>query len=309
MTSQTSPSQAQGPILKLIDFVDDIVSVGPKFRQNMTILVTYCLFGGLALSCWHHFSDKDFSFLLTLSGCVQTLAFFLLLHKIRVQKSVAGISSKTLQVYVFVFIFRLSSTLVKNGYLPVDRTGDWVYQASDIASLLLVFQLLFFMHKKYATTYQSELDTMPIYKILPAFALLGCCFHGHLNHSPFFDSVWTVGMWFDTVAMLPQLWMLVAKGGEVEALTSNYVALIFVSRVMAFWFWFTGMPELAPKDGSINAVGYMIVGAHAMQALLSADFMYHYFMWQCNNTPCGSALGCAGATTRNMVLPTGTLDV
>lgn len=115
MTSQTSPSQAQGPILKLIDFVDDIVSVGPKFRQNMTILVTYCLFGGLALSCWHHFSDKDFSFLLTLSGCVQTLAFFLLLHKIRVQKSVAGISSKTLQVYVFVFIFRLSSTLVKNG--------------------------------------------------------------------------------------------------------------------------------------------------------------------------------------------------
>jgi len=194
MTSQTSPSQAQGPILKLIDFVDDIVSVGPKFRQNMTILVTYCLFAGLALSCWHHFSDKDFSFLLTLSGCVQTLGFFLLLHKIRVQKSVAGISSKTLQVYVFVFIFRLSSTLVKNGYLPVDRTGDWVYQASDIASLLLVFQLLFFMHKKYATTYQSELDTMPIYKILPAFALLGCCFHGHLNHSPFFDSVWTVGM-------------------------------------------------------------------------------------------------------------------
>jgi len=222
---------------------------------------------------------------------------------------VAGISSKTLQVYVFMLMFRLTSTMVKNGYLPVDRTGDWVYQASDIASLLLVFQLLFFMHKKYAHTYQAELDTMPIYAILPAFVLLGTCFHGHLNHSPFFDSVWTVALWFDTVAMLPQLWMLVRKGGEVEALTSNYVALIFASRVMAFWFWFTGMPELAPKDGGINMLGYMIVGAHAMQVLLSADFMYHYFMWQCNNSSCGSKLGCMDGPSRAMVLPTATLDV
>jgi len=301
-----SQSQSQGPILKLIDFVDDIVSVGPKFRQNMTILVTYILFAATGLSSWHHLSDKDFSFLLTFSGCTQTLGFFLLLHKIRVQRSVAGISSKTLQVYVFVFLFRLSSTMVKNGYLPVDRTGDWLYQASDVASLLLVLQILFFMHKKYADTYQGDLDTMPIFKILPAFVLLGCSFHGHLNHSPFFDSMWTVGLWFDTVAMLPQLWMLVAKGGQVEALTSNYVALIFASRVMSFWFWFTGMPELAPKDGGANLVGYLIVGAHAIQVLLSADFMYHYFMWQCQNSPCGSMVGCGSnlAGQNSMVLPT-----
>jgi len=297
-------TDAQGPILKFIDFVDDIVSVGPKFRQNVTILVTYILFFACGLHTWHHFSDKDFSFLLTTSGTTQTLAFFMLLHKIRVQKSVTGISSKTLQVYVFVFLFRLSSTMVKNGYLPVDRTGDWVYQAADIASLLLVFQLLFFIHKKYAHTYQAEADTMPIYTVLPAFVLLGTCFHGHLNHSPFFDAVWTIGMWFDTVAMLPQLWMLVAKGGEVEALTSNYVALIFASRVMAFWFWFTGMPELAPKDGGINMVGYMIVGAHALQMLLSADFMYHYFMWQCNSKCGGITSMCGGDKSRGMVLPT-----
>lgn len=308
MASQMVESNSgQGPILKLLDFVDELASGGPKFRQNLTILVTYIAFVSMVTSCWHKFSDKDFSFLLTMSGCVQTLAFFLLLHKIRVQKSVAGISSKTLQVYIFVLVFRLSSTLIKNGYLPVDRTGDWIYQASDISSLLLVFQLLFFIHKKYRNTYQDELDTMPIYKILPAFALLGCSFHGNLNHSPFFDSVWTISMWFDTIAMLPQLWMLVAKGGEVEALTSNYVALIFMSRVMAFWFWFTGMPELAPKDGGINLVGYMIVGAHATQALLSADFMYHYFMWQCSNSSCAAGLGCKGQ--KAMLLPANTLEV
>jgi len=294
---------SQGPVLQLLDFVDDIISVGPNFRQNMTILVTYLIFGATALSSWHHLSDKDFSFLLTFSGCTQTLAFFLLLHKIRVQRSVTGISSKTLQVYVLVFCFRLTSTMVKNGYLPVDRTGDWLYQAADIASLLLVLQILFFMHKKYADTYQHELDTMPIGTMLPAFALLGCAFHGNLNHSPFFDSMWTVGLWFDTIAMLPQLWMLVAKGGEVEALTANYVALVFASRVMAFWFWFTGMSELAPKDGGANLVGGLIVGAHGIQVLVSMDFMYHYFMWQCQNSPCGGAVGCGMKKSTNMVLP------
>lgn len=57
---------------------------------------------------------------------------------------------------------------------------------------------------------------------------------------------------------------------------------------MAFWFWFTGMPELAPKDGGANLVGYLIVGAHAIQVLLSADFMYHYFM-------CHAGRGCSTA--------------
>ena len=281
-------SQSQGPILKLIDFVDDIVSVGPKFRQNMTILVTYILFAATGLSSWHHLSDKDFSFLLTFSGCTQTLGFFLLLHKIRVQRSVAGISSKTLQVYVFVFLFRLSSTMVKNGYLPVDRTGDWLYQASDVASLLLVLQILFFMHKKYSDTYQHELDTMPIGTMLPAFALLGCAFHGNLNHSPFFDKTWTIGMWLDSIAMLPQLWMLVSKGGKVEALTANFVALIFLSRLMTWFFWFSGYDELAPKEGGkftggFNKVGMLIMTGQSLSLVVSGDFMYHYFKWQSAN--------------------------
>merc|ERR1719191_2332312 len=123
-----------------------------------------------------------------------------------------------------VFVFRLTSTMVKNGYLPVDATGDWVYQATDISSLLLVFQLLFFIHERHKATYQAELDTMPIFNVIPGVVLFACCFHGNLNHSPFFDKMWSIGMWLDTVAMLPQLWMLVAKGGEVEALTANYVA-------------------------------------------------------------------------------------
>jgi len=297
-----SKDSSQGPILKLIDFVDEIVEGKERARQNILILCTYFMFISAVFGLWTHGSDQDFSYILTLSGCIQTLAFFLLLHKVRVQKSVAGISSKTLQCYTLTFVFRLTSTMVKNGYLPVDRTGDWVYQGADIASLLLVFQLLYFVHKRYKSTYQAELDSMPIWRMVPGAILLGCLVHGNLNHSPFFDKAWTISLWLDTLAMLPQLWMLVAKGGEVEALTSNYVALIFASRVMAFWFWFTGMPELAPRDGGFNIVGTMIVSAHAIQMLLSGDFMYHYFMFQ-SKTQCANVCG-GGAADKGMVLPT-----
>merc|ERR1719473_1410479 len=199
-----------------------------------------------------------------------------------------------------VFMFRLTSTMVKNGYLPVDATGDWVYQASDIASLLLVFQLLFFVHKRYKYTYQDTLDTMPYGSLVAAACLLGFCFHGNLNHSPFFDKAWTIGMWMDTVAMLPQLWMLVAKGGEVEALTANYVALIFMSKALAFWFWYTGYPELAPAHGGFNTVGFVIMAAHSLQLLFSADFMYHYFAWTRSNCRIGN-VGCGQGN--GMVLP------
>jgi len=228
------------------------------------------------------FSDRDFSTVLTMGSAVQCLGFFLLLQKVKMQKSVAGISSKMLEMYVLVFLFRLSSTLIKQGYLPIDRSGDWVYQAADIASLMLVFQLLWHVHKVYNITYQSSHDTMNIWRAVPAAMVLGVCLHGSLNKSVFFDSTWTIAMNLDTIAMLPQYWMLVKQGGEVEALTSHFVASIMVSRALSLSFWYYGYKELTPKinkkpTGGWNISGWLIIVCHVTQLLMSADFMYHYF--------------------------------
>lgn len=296
------------PMMRLLDFVDEIVSGKENARANVFIVIVYVSLLSLKLVIWHHFSSKDFSVICTLAGIVQMGAFYLLLHKMQVNKSAIGLSSKTLQMYVLAICFRLSSTMVKNGYLPVDRSGDWVYQASDVASLLLVFQLLFFIHKRYRNSYQDDLDTMPIYKFIPACVLLGCVLHGNLNKSPFFDKMWTIGMWFDAIAMLPQLWMLTAKGGEVEALTANFVALVFASRCMTWWFWYTGYSELGPKPGTpeyggFNKVGILIMAGQSLGLMISADFMYHYFSWAGNT--CSHAF-FSGQTTKSkggMVLP------
>jgi len=299
----------QNVMLRLLDFVDDIVSGKENARQNLFIVGVYTALAGMALTVWHHFSSKDFSFICAFASMVQMCSFYLLLHKMKVQKSAMGISSKTLQVFMVALVFRLSSTMIKNGYLPVCRSGDWAYQAADIASLLLVFQLLFFIHKRYRNSYQAELDTFPIYKMIPACVFLGCVLHGNLNKSLFFDKVWTIGMWCDSVAMLPQLWMLSMKGGEVEALTANYVAGIFAARCMTWYFWWVGYPELGPKKGSpdyggFNKVGTIIMSGQTLGLVISADFMWHFFKWQGNNACARFGCTFGDKKTSGMVLPT-----
>merc|ERR1719473_2125469 len=99
---------------------------------------------------------------------------------------------------------------------------------------------------------------------------------GDLNNSLFYDMAWMISVAVDTVAMVPQLWLLSALGGKVDALTSHFVALLFASRAMTFLFWFYGYPELAPTDDSWNACGYAHVVLSFTQLLLCADFMYYY---------------------------------
>lgn len=297
--TQKDLKKSRSPVLRIIEFVDEIIAGSyAKRRENLAIVGSYIMMILTALYMWHEFSDRDFSFLLTLAGASQTLGYFLLVHKMKSHKSAAGISSKTLQMYVMMLCFRLNSTMVKNGYLPVDSTGDFAYQACDLTSLMLVFQALFFVHKRYRDTYQGELDSLPIWNAVLPLMLLASVLHGDLNHNWYFDTVWTFSMYLDTVAMMPQLYMLVRKGGSVEALTSHYVALIFVSRFLTFSFWYTGFAELAPSDGGFNKMGWLLCGCHALQMALSGDFMYHYFRW----SSCGTKT-CQGTLPSEMVLP------
>jgi len=254
---------------------DKHVLCSAKQGERAITFAAYVIFALCAAVVLLKFTDHDFSLVLTSSAALQCLGFFLLYQKAKKQKSVEGLSSRTLEMYVLVLCFRLSSTLVKNGYLPVDRSGDWVYQLADIGSLVIVLALLVLIHKTFKSTYDAANDTMPIHNFIPACVLLAICIHGDLNDSPFFDVMWTIGLNLDTIAMLPQLWLLTKLGGDVEALTSHFVALQVLSRCCSFAFWFYGYVEITPED-QFNAAGYMIIVAHLAQLLLSADFMYYY---------------------------------
>jgi len=246
-----------------------------KQSERAATYTAYAVFALCAIVVLMQFTDHDFSLVLTASSGVQCLGLYCLSVKVRSQRTVDGLSLKTLEMYALVFTFRLSSTMVKNGYLPVDRSGDWVYQVSDIGSLFITMHLLFMIHKTYRQTYDSAHDSLPVYNFLPACVLLAIFVHGDLNDSPFFDIMWTIGLHIDTVALLPQLWMLTKMGGEVDAFTSHFVAAMVVSRALSFTFWFYGYEEITPAD-QFNGAGYIIMFAHLFQLLLAGDFMYYY---------------------------------
>lgn len=228
-------------------------------------------------------SDCEYSCVLTGGSFVQCLGFFLLLQKMKMQQSVAGISSKMLEMYVLVIITRLTSTMNKQGYLPIDRSGDWVYQASDIVSLMFVIQMLWKVHKTHVLTYQGDQDTLNIWRAVPMAMALAVFVHGHMNHSWFYDVMYMLSMNLEMIAMLPQYFMMVKQGGEIEAQTSHFVATIMVSRLLSFAFWYYAYQGMAPKlnrvfTGAPNVAGWMVLGSHVLQLLLSVDFMFHYIL-------------------------------
>jgi len=279
-----------------------------RTRENGMIAMSYVVFALCSMVVVQHFSDLDSSLSLTAGSGLQCFAFYLLLQKTRVQRSVAGISSKMLEMYVLAFFFRLNATLFREGYLPVDKSGDFVYQSADVASLLILLQLIYCVQKRNKATYQAEFDTLPIWRALPGCIALGVVLRGSLNHSLYYDTMWCTAMNIDTIAMLPQLWMLVRKGGEVEALTSNYIASIFFSRLCVLSFWWQGYVEINSKPDVPSVLsGYWVVAAHSIQVLLSLDFMYHYCCAKAEvaSTCCGGL-----ASGGKVVLPvSGNIDI
>jgi hypothetical protein len=238
----------------------------------------YFVFMLCTAAVWRLFSDGDFSAIYTIGVGVQCLGFYLLFAKVQKERSVAGISAKTLQLYVLVFVFRLTSTCMRDGYLPLDRTGDWVFQAADGVSLVMALVVLRRVLVVNRDSYQEEYDTMPLLKMIPPCITLAVALHGDLNNHFYLDTVWTISMNLDTIAMLPQLWMLTKIGGVVEGLTSHFVAALAFSRACAFAFWFYGYAEIGPQDDEthVNFAGYQLITCHALQVLMSLDFLYYY---------------------------------
>jgi hypothetical protein len=84
--------------------------------------------------------------------------FALLLFKMISSRSAKGVSIKTLELYVLVFVFRLASILRHQGYLPYDKTGDWFYHSVEILSLATVVVTLIAAFVPFMSSYQESFD-------------------------------------------------------------------------------------------------------------------------------------------------------
>lgn len=156
-------------------------------------------------------------------------SIFILLHKIQTSRSCRGISFKSQVLYFIVFVTR---------YLDVLTTFHNLYN-----TLMKLFFIgataytLYLMKVKFRPTQDAALDTFNIAYILGPSFLLGLIFHlraAGLN--PFVEITWSFSIWLESVAILPQLFML-QRTGEAETITTHYLAALGLYRALYIPNW------------------------------------------------------------------------
>jgi len=254
-----------------------VVTKGSEKSQSGLMLV-YVAFLTAAGYVYHVIAGQEFSSLLTLSAVFQCLAFSLLGVQIIGKDSAAGISAKSLGLDAFALASRLSSTLFFDGYLPSDQTGDWIYQAFDCVSLAMVLWVLYRVFSASRTTYEADEDAFPALPLAVAVLVLAAMFHGNFDESPIFDTLWMCGVFASAVSVLPQLWMMTHSRGKASALTSHFVAVMALARVVSGAYMWHAYPEIEaePLFGNVTYAGYAVIVAHAVHMLLLGDFAYYY---------------------------------
>jgi len=249
-----------------------------KHAPSYEVSVAYGVFLLIAAVVYHFVAGGEFSAIMTMSVIFQCLAMALLCLQSLSSGSAAGISARSLGLEALSLLCRLSSTVWLNGYLPVDASGDWIYQAAEVCTLVLVVWLLRRVLVVQRATYDESDDSFPTLPMALGSFVCAVFLHADMNSRPLFDSLWMAGLFLGVVAVLPQLWLISRTGGRVEALTSHFIAMMAVSRALSGIFMWHARFDLTcePWLNDWNHAAWAILAAHFIHLLLLADFAYYY---------------------------------
>ncbi|XP_044734353.1 ER lumen protein-retaining receptor [Chrysoperla carnea] len=185
------------------------------------------------------------------------LAIIILLLKIWKTRSCAGISGKSQILFALVYITRYLDLVTT--YVSLYNTiMKLVFIAASIATLYLIYM-------RFKATYDRNHDTFRIeFLIAPAFVLALL-----INHEfTVLEILWTFSIYLESVAILPQLF-LVSKTGEAESITSHYLFALGSYRALYLLNWV--YRYLAEDHYDLIAIV-----AGAVQTVLYCDFFYLY---------------------------------
>lgn len=195
-----------------------------------------------------------------LADMLHLASLLILIQKIRQSKSCLGISCKTQEVYLIVFICR---------YLDLFMYFVSLYNTSmKLGFIVLTGYLIYLMRmsKIHRQTYDVKGDSFNYFiYLLPACLLLSLVFTA--VYTPM-EILWTFSILLESVAFVPQLDML-RKMKEVENMTSNYVFCLGAYRVSYIIHWVLRI--LASES-----ISWISLLAGVIQSALYGDFFYYY---------------------------------
>ncbi|XP_017784959.1 PREDICTED: ER lumen protein-retaining receptor [Nicrophorus vespilloides] len=185
------------------------------------------------------------------------LAIIILLRKIWKTRSCAGISGKSQILFALVYTTRYLD-LVTTYVSLYNTVMKIIFIAVSIATCYLIYM-------KFKATYDHNHDTFRIEFLLAPAVILALL----INHDfTFLEILWTFSIYLESVAILPQLFM-VSKTGEAESITSHYLFALGSYRALYILNWIYRYHNEEIYD-------LIAIVAGIVQTALYCDFFYLY---------------------------------
>lgn len=196
-------------------------------------------------------------------------SIIVLLLRLRVVKNAQGISLRTHELFLVVFIARYLD-LFTQYYSMYNSIMKVLYIASTAT---IVYMIRF--SQPICSTYDRAQDTFLHWKFAVAPCMLLATitsFMGGGRATSIMDILWTFSIILEAIAILPQL-IVLQRYREVENLTGNYIFFMGAYRALYILNW---IYRAYTEKHYIHH--YLVYFCGVVQTLLYADFFYYYAM-------------------------------
>ncbi|EME85586.1 uncharacterized protein MYCFIDRAFT_52931 [Pseudocercospora fijiensis CIRAD86] len=188
-------------------------------------------------------------------------SIFILLAKMKSSSSASGISFKSQFLYLTVYVTR---------YLDLfwtDPTKSLWNTTFKIIFIGAQGYTIYLMLNDYKPTHDPNQDTFKVEYLVGGAAVLGLLFP--YKYKPA-EMLWAFSIWLESVAILPQLFML-QRTGEAETITTHYLAALGAYRALYIpnWIW-----RYFAEGGYWDPIP---VFAGIIQTVLYTDFFWIYY--------------------------------
>jgi len=187
------------------------------------------------------------------------VSIFILLQKMKASNSCSGISFKSQFLYLIVYFTR---------YLDIFWTfSDSFYNSTyKIIFISSSAYIIYLMLNDYKPTHDPNIDTFKVQYLLVGSCLMALL----LSHQyTFAELLWTFSIWLESVAILPQLFML-QRTGEAETITTHYLFALGSYRALYIPNWLYRYFA----EGRWEPIA---VFAGIIQTVLYSDFFWIYY--------------------------------
>jgi ER lumen protein retaining receptor len=174
-------------------------------------------------------------------------------------QSCSGISFKSQALYLIVYITRYVDIF----WSFTDSAYNTIFKILFLASSGYT---IYVMTTSFKPTHDPNLDTFRVQYLLGGSLLLALIWPN--KYTPF-EISWTFSIWLESVAILPQLFLL-QRTGEAETITTHYLFALGSYRALYIpnWIW---------RYFTENYIEGIAVVAGIVQTVLYSDFFWIYY--------------------------------